>query len=120
MSLFTICVECGEQFRKYSIKSIERMCHQCKNWRKKDQAERKRGVVKQTIPQVIEEGKNMIERAKEFEAFIEKMNDDYISSLIDARLNLMVEEKFEKTKRLVATLNSRIIALTKRVEELEE
>ena len=96
------------------------MCHQCKNWRKKDQAERKRGVVKQTIPQVIEEGKNMIERAKEFEAFIEKMNDDYISSLIDARLNLMVEEKFEKTKRLVATLNSRIIALTKRVEELEE
>jgi ssDNA-binding Zn-finger/Zn-ribbon topoisomerase 1 len=120
MSLFTICNECGEQFRKYSIKSIERMCHKCKNWKRENKAAKKRGEIKQTIPQVIKEGQNMIERAKEFEVFVEKMNEDYISSLIDEKLNQIVDEKFEKIRSLVTVLNNRIIELTKRVDELEE
>jgi len=115
MSLFTVCGECGTQFRKYAMKHTPRLCFECKR--------SKRNAVKHkeiTVPQVLEEGKNIIKGAKKVEALLDKVNEDYISSLIDTRLNLMVEERFDKTKKLVATLNTRIIALTKRIEELEE
>ena len=34
MSLFAMCRECNTQFRKYSIKSREDLCHKCKGWRR--------------------------------------------------------------------------------------
>jgi predicted transcriptional regulator len=117
MSLFTICNECGKQFKKWSIKSNPVMCFECKNWRKHDRAESRRKGIHRTIPQVIKEGEIMIERAKKFEAFIEKMDEDYLSSLIDERLNRMVDEKFEKIKMLTSILNNRIIELTKRIDK---
>ena len=30
MSITTVCRECGETFRKFSLKSREKICHDCK------------------------------------------------------------------------------------------
>lgn len=142
MSLFAMCRECNTQFRKYSIKSREDLCHKCKGWRRdyykkgthKDVIEVKEGLadIKDSIATIeapIIQTKEVLrdEVHAEVKAHMKKINSSIpkhvkktIENILPKLVKKAVEDEMEKLKRMVATVNTRLLDLDSKVEGLLE
>lgn len=106
------CSECGDNFKKMSIKSQNKLCDKCKRWRRDFMRMKGRGTINRA-EKITQDAKVMIEDMKTLKTLMENIN---IEQIVHDRLREVVLEEVGQLKKMIATVNSRVRELAQKME----